>query len=195
MHKVICVAGMPGSGKSTVSDYLVGKGFKFVRFGQVVLDEVKKRNLIPSEKVEREIREGLREKHGKGVLAKRIIPVIDNMLKENNVVADGLYSFTEYKIIKKYFKDTVIVVAVWAPPQVRYTRISERKAINDPQSRFRSFTKEEAAKRDIAEIENLEKGGPIAMADYTLINSKGKKYLFTQIDTLLTAIAQNKVLL
>ena len=35
---------------------------------------------------------------------------------------------------------------------------------------MRKLTKEEAAKRDYAEIENIEKGGPIAMADFTFIN-------------------------
>ena len=36
--------------------------------------------------------------------------------------------------------------------------------------RFRSFTEKEAKARDYAEIENIEKGGPIAMADFTIVN-------------------------
>jgi len=42
MNKLICIAGMPGVGKSVLSDYFVKKGHKFVRFGQITLDIVKK---------------------------------------------------------------------------------------------------------------------------------------------------------
>ena len=34
----------------------------------------------------------------------------------------------------------------------------------------RCLTREEAVSRDRAEIENTNKGGPIAMADFTVIN-------------------------
>ena len=34
----------------------------------------------------------------------------------------------------------------------------------------RGLTLEEATNRDRAEIENINKGGPIAMADFTVIN-------------------------
>ena len=34
----------------------------------------------------------------------------------------------------------------------------------------RGLTAEDAASRDKAEIENVNKGGPIAMADFTIIN-------------------------
>ena len=33
-----------------------------------------------------------------------------------------------------------------------------------------ALTPKQANERDHAEIENLEKGGPIAMADYTIVN-------------------------
>ena len=35
----------------------------------------------------------------------------------------------------------------------------------------RPLTNEQAEARDIAEIENLEKGGPIAMADHFIMNA------------------------
>ncbi len=42
---------------------------------------------------------------------------------------------------------------------------------NDKEQRFRPFSEKEAKERDFAEIENIEKGGPIAMADFTIINT------------------------
>jgi dephospho-CoA kinase len=85
-------------------------------------------------------------------------------------VVDGLYSWSEYKVLKEKYKDAMYVLSVFAPPKMRYGRLEERSAENDKEQRFRSFTKKEAAARDFAEIENLEKGGPIAMADFTIVN-------------------------
>jgi dephospho-CoA kinase len=44
------------------------------------------------------------------------------------------------------------------------------------------MTAQQARERDWAEIENLEKGGPIAIADHTIINNKDLDWLYTQID-------------
>jgi dephospho-CoA kinase len=66
--------------------------------------------------------------------------------------------------------------------------LSERKANNDIDLRFRSFTKEEARARDFAEIENIEKAGPIAMADYTIINIGSVEQMKIELNKILQAI-------
>lgn len=79
----------------------------------------------------------------------------------------------------------MFVVAVYAPPEVRYERISTRvMPKDDTVLRHRPFTKKEARVRDYAEIENLEKGGPIAMADYTIMNDRGIATLYKQIESI-----------
>lgn len=171
LHKIICVVGMPGSGKSMVSDELVRRGFAFLRFGQITLDKVKEMGLKPTEANERKIRENFRKKYGMGAYATLNIPKFDELLKKSNVVGDGLYSWQEYKILKKKYGDAIYVIAVCAPPKLRYARLKNRAIENDSDLRFRSFTEKEAKARDFAEIENLEKGGPIAMADFTILNT------------------------
>jgi hypothetical protein len=42
---------------------------------------------------------------------------------------------------------------------------------------MRRLTPGQARKRDYAEIENIEKGGPIAMADFTVVNEYSLEYL------------------
>jgi dephospho-CoA kinase len=170
MNKIVFIVGMAGSGKSLISDEFVLNGFSFVRFGQTVLDLLKERNLPPGEASEKQIREELRKTHGMAVMALLNIPKFDELLKNSNVVGDGLYSWSEYKLLKEKYGDLMRVIAVFAPPKVRYERLSKRKVENDPKMRFRSFTVEEARARDYNEIENVEKGGPIAMADFTIIN-------------------------
>lgn len=177
---------MAGSGKSIVADRLVDNGFGFLRFGQLTLDIVKERianGEKHSESMEKEIREGLRKEHGMGAYAKLNIPKFEELLKKGNVVGDGLYSWTEYKILKEHFKENLIVIAVYAPPKMRYERLSNRISdANDKDMRNRGFTKEEAKSRDYSEIENIEKGGPIAMADHLINNTTTVNSVYEQLD-------------
>ena len=48
----------------------------------------------------------MRKEHGMGAYAILNIPKFDELLKKGNVVGDGLYSWSEYKILKeKYQQD------------------------------------------------------------------------------------------
>jgi len=170
-NKLVAIVGMCGSGKSVLADALAAEGYGYLRFGQIVLDEVKKRGVPPTEALEREIREDFREKLGMGAMAILNIPKFDELLQAGNVVGDGLYSWDEYKILKEKYGENFFVVAVYAPPQIRYERLEKRFSdASDTALRNRGFSREAATARDMAEIENIAKGGPIAMADYTILN-------------------------
>ena len=164
MNKIIAVVGMTGSGKSIACDYYESIGFKKVYFGGVTLDKLKELNLEINEVNERKIREELRQKYGMGAYAYILLPKIEEYLKEGNVVLDGLYSWSEYKILKDKFKDNFIMLSIVLNKKDRYSRLENRE--------IRSLSNIDAEKRDIAEIENLEKGGPIAYADYYILNNK-----------------------
>ena len=160
--KVVAVVGMTGSGKSEVARVFREKGFAVVRFGDVTDEEVKKRGLPLNEANERSVREMLRKEHGKVAYAQLNLPRIDAARQKSNVVVDGLYSWQEYLFLKERYGEDFVVVAVHTSPRTRYARLGNRK--------IRPLTPPEAASRDRAEIENLDKGGPIAMADYTISN-------------------------
>ncbi|PIP23290.1 MAG: dephospho-CoA kinase [Candidatus Nealsonbacteria bacterium CG_4_10_14_0_2_um_filter_38_17] len=190
-NKIICIVGMAGAGKSLVSDELVKKGFSYLRFGQITLDKVKEEGLEPNEANEKKIREDFRKQYGMGAFAILNIPKLDELLQKSNVVVDGLYSWSEYKILKEKYGDSMYVVAVFAPPKLRYERLSNRGRDNDTKLRFRSFTKEEAKARDFAEIENIEKGGPIAMADFTIINTGVFEEIKKKVEEILSSIEKD----
>jgi len=186
MNKLFCIVGMTGSGKSVVSDYLVKKGFGFLRFGQITLDIVKEKGLEPTEENERPIREQIRKEHGPGAYAQLNIPKFDELLKKGNVVGDGMYSWPEYKILKEKYKENFFVIAIFASPKLRYERLEKRKLLqSDIDLRHRVATKEQAKARDYAEIENIEKGGPIAMADFTIINITSLDKLYKKVEEIL----------
>lgn len=160
--KIIAIVGMAGAGKSEVAREFEQAGYARIRFGDITDEEVGKRGMPLNEISERFVREALRNKHGMAAYAKLNTPKIDAALGKSNVVVDGLYSWEEYLLLKKRYAEQLSLVAVWASPRKRYFRLSVRET--------RPLTREEAAARDRAEIENLNKSGPIAMADYTLIN-------------------------
>jgi dephospho-CoA kinase len=188
-HKLVCVCGLTGAGKSVVSDWLVGKGFGFFRFGQITLDIVKERGLAPTEENEKPIREEVRKKYGMGAYAILNMPKIEKLLEKGNVVGDGLYSWSEYKVLKDKYGDGLVVITVYAPPKMRYARLSSRKLkAEDTDLRHRPATLEQAKARDYAEIENIEKAGPIAMADYTIINTTDVNAVHKQCEEILKDI-------
>ncbi|QQG41502.1 MAG: AAA family ATPase [Candidatus Woesebacteria bacterium] len=193
MKELLCVTGLTGSGKSVASDFFVDKGYQYVRFGQIVLDEVKKRNLEPIEANERPIREEFRKKYGMAAMAILNLPKFKKLLEVGDVLGDGLYSFEEYKILKEEFGKQFITVAVYAPPELRYERLAKRKLTSeDTELRNRPSTKEAAESRDYAELENLNKGATIAMSDYTVLNTKDLDFFKKQLNEIFQEIQKNK---
>ena len=172
MKKVVSIVGMAGAGKSEVARVFEENGFTRIRFGDVTDEEIKKRGLELNERNECHIRGLLRQEHGMDVYARLNLPRIDSSLGRSPVVVDGLYSWEEYTLLKNYYGECFYMVAVWASPGTRHARLSDR--VN------RRLTPEEAVSRDREEIENINKGGPIAMADFTIINESSLENLVTE---------------
>lgn len=180
MRKVVAIVGMAGSGKSEVARVFESSGFMKVRFGDITDREIRERGLELNEENERYIRQQLREEHGIAAYAKLSLPEIDRLLESTDVIVDGLYSWEEYTLLKSRYGDSLAVVAIWASPATRYERLAKRQ--------IRPLTLEEAAGRDKAEIENINKGGPIAMADLIIINESSLEALERETKRILAAL-------
>ena len=177
---VVAVVGMAGAGKSEVSRVFESKGFTRIRFGDVTDEELKRQGLAFTEENERHIREALRQRYGMEAYAMLNLTRIDLAIKTSSVVIDGLYSWEEYMFISNYFHKNFRVVAVWSSPATRYTRLSLRLV--------RPLRLEEAFSRDEAEILKLNKGGPIAMADFTITNEGSLKDLEKETKKTITSM-------
>jgi dephospho-CoA kinase len=171
MNRVYAIVGMCGSGKSVACDVLQQLGWQYIRFGQITIDKLRQEGRAITEENEKKMREALRREYGMGAYALLSLPRIEQALERGNVVIDGMYSWSEYKTLKDRFKDRLTVVSIFASPKTRYGRLQVRShGSKDREHRMRSLTAQQAKERDYAEIENIEKGGPIAMADYTVVN-------------------------
>lgn len=162
-NKVVAIVGMCGSGKSFLTQLFYQNGFTRLYFGGITLDEVKKRGLELNPENEQHVRESIRKEFGMAEYAYRIIPEVDKYISTSNVVLDGLYTWSEYKALRAKYEDQLVVLAIVANSSVRLGRMISRD--------FRSLSKEQFRNRDVAEIEHLEKGGPIAIADYYILNN------------------------
>ena len=178
--KIAAIVGMAGAGKSEVSRLFIKHGFARIRFGDVTDEEIRRQGLELNEANERSVRERLRQEHGMAAYAKLNLPSINSAIKDSNVVIDGLYSWEEYLFLKDHYRDGIHIVAVWTSPRMRYERLMVRSE--------RKLTLEEAISRDRTEIENLNKGGPIALADFTIINDSSLDKLVHQTKQIITEL-------
>ncbi len=166
-EKILAIVGMSGSGKSVLVDHLTEKGYPKVYFGGMIYKEMEKRGIARTEdgESEKKFREEIRATEGKDWVVNQVIAEVKDLIAagQKRIILDGVYSWTEYKILKHEFPKSLTFVAIVVDKNKRYDRVAKRPG--------RSFDGKAIRERDRSEIENLEKGGPIAAADYYIINN------------------------
>lgn len=103
----------------------------------------------------------IRRKEGSEAVAKRILAKVDQSNPQRTCI-EGLRSLSEVDLIRAKLRN-LTVIAVLAPPEVRFKRLHSRERGDDTKS-LETF-----ADRDKREIE-VGLGGVLALADYFLIN-------------------------
>ena len=175
---IIAIVGMAGAGKSSAARFFKTQGFTILRFGDQTDIGLKEMGLPLTEGNERQYREKLRKQLGMSAYAIKIEPRIKTVLKTTNkIILDGLYSWEEYVYLKKKFPD-LLLFCIYTQLDKRYRRLAERK--------IRSLKLDMARQRDIAELVNLNKGNPIALADYLILND----YSITELNKNLSDFLQ-----
>lgn len=185
-QKLIAILAMPGGGKTEAIEYLRKKhNWPKVYFGQVTLDEVKRLGLEVNEKNERFARESLRDRFGEDHYAKEIIRKIEELKGAQVVLVESLYSYIEYKTFKDRFGDDFVTITVHASPKTRYARLAERPE--------RPLTLEEAAARDVAQLNRQTQGHTIALADYVVTNEGTPEELYAELEKVVKKIFVSSV--
>ena len=182
--KILAIVGMSGSGKSVAVDYLTEKGYPKVYFGGMIYKEMEKRGIERTEdgESEKEFREMIRATEGQDWVVRQVIKEVNDLVAagQKRIILDGVYSWTEYRILKHEFPKNLSVMAVVVDKKLRYKRVARRPG--------RAFDAAAIRERDRSEIENLEKGGPIAAADYYVLNNGTIEEMEVRVNEILKEI-------
>ena len=180
--KIVAFVGLAGAGKSSAVEYITEKGFPKIYFGGIIYQAMAEAGIEVTPESQQVFREEIRAREGKDFVVKRAVQQVNDLIEagQKRILLDGLYTWTEYRILKHEFPGELSVIAIVTPRRLRHRRLAVRPE--------RPFTAQEATQRDWSEIENLEKGGPIAIADHFVINDGDLDALHEKIDTVLEDI-------
>lgn len=180
--KIIAIVGMSGSGKSIAVDYFTDQGYPKIYFGGMILKEMQKRDIPVTPENEKNFREMIRRTEGNDWVVRQVIAEIKDLISagQKRIILDGVYSWTEYKLLKHEFPGDLTFIAMLTSKPLRYERVAKRPE--------RPFDGAAIRERDRSEIENLEKGGPIAAADYFVNNDGSLDGTYAQLKAILRQI-------
>lgn len=158
--KVMGISGMPGSGKSIISDIAVENGAIIVSMGDIVREEAKKRG-----ESSKETAKNLRAEHGQYIVSELTIKKIKKLQEEgieNAIIVEGIRSHHEVEMFRENFED-FIILSVFANPTIRFERLKKRMREDDSQE-YSEFEK-----RDLTEL-GFGIGTVISLSDKLIIN-------------------------
>lgn len=180
--RIVAFVGLAGSGKSSAVEYLTEKHIPKIYFGGIIYKAMEEASIPVTWESQQKFREEIREREGKDFVVKRAIAEARKLIEsgQHRIVLDGLYTWSEYKLLKHEFPGEMTVIAIVTPKHERKARMAKRPE--------RPMTPQEVDERDWTEIENLEKGGPIAIADYFVHNDRDLDWLHEQLDVVLRQI-------
>jgi dephospho-CoA kinase len=176
---IICVAGLPGSGKSEASKAFAARGYKPYELGSIVWELMRKARVERNSDNTKRFITTLREKYGREVMARFLLKKI-RLTSDSKIAIIGVRSMAELNYIRKRSK--TVTIAIVAPPRLRFTRISRRMRPDDPKS-LAQFIRN----RDRKEIA-FGANDVIAHADYIIANTGSKADLERNVEHVLSLI-------
>lgn len=180
--KIICLVGMPGSGKGTVVEVFKEKGLQIVNMGDVVRREAQKRGYEVTPANLGRVSMSLREEFGDEEIARRCAASIKTGLSAgSSVVIEGIRSLKEVMYFKEKFKGDFYLIAVHASPKTRFKRLKTRMREDD------SGNWAEFEERDRREL-GYGTGSAIALADYLVVNEGSIEELKEKIKDIYKAL-------
>lgn len=120
------IVGLPGSGKSEAAAVAAELDIPVVTMGDVIRAECRRRGLDPATE-HGQVARDLRAEHGKGAIAERSLPHVEEALADHaTVVIDGIRSDTEVDQFEAAFGGDFTLVSIEAPLETRAERLAVR---------------------------------------------------------------------
>ena len=127
MSRVLAVCGMPGSGKGEFAQVFMEAGIPVRSMGDMVREEVARRDLEVVPEVFGQVASDLRREFGEDVLAVRLTEAVDELLETHPLVLiDGLRGTAEYAVFKSTWGDRFQSVAIHTDKEIRFSRMIAR---------------------------------------------------------------------
>jgi len=158
--KIICVAGMPGAGKSIFASIAKEFSIPVITMGDAVRVEASKRGIPQTPETLGALMLELRREEGPEAVAKRCLDLLPEGSKV--VVIEGVRSLEELEYFKKHCNQ-LHLVAIHASPRTRFERLVARGRPDDPKD-WPQFKE-----RDLRELK-VGLGSVIALADIMVVN-------------------------
>lgn len=160
MTNIYGVSGLPLSGKTTVANKMQEEGFTKIDMGDVVREEMDKRN-IPAEETG-EFVSAMRDQNGMKAIAELTLPYVEEAIaKHDKIVISGMRGWMEKECFEENLSQELEIIAVWASRETRRERQEARAREED----------------QVAEIEGRDKreishgaAKLMALADHIIVN-------------------------
>ena len=131
--KIIAFVGMPASGKSEAARIASRMGIPVINMGDVIRKEVSRRGLEPTDSNTGMVATDLRKCEGMDAVARRCIFQIREAGSEL-VVVDGVRGIAEVECFRQEFGKGFILISIYAPIEVRFSRVQKRGRSDDMDS-------------------------------------------------------------
>jgi dephospho-CoA kinase len=155
---LFCITGMPGAGKSIISETAKSLGFKVVAMGDIIREEAENKGIPKTPATLGKLMLKLRREEGNDIVAKRCLAKVKDELF---YLIEGVRSIDELMCFKK--NREVCLIAVHASPETRFKRLLKRGRPDDPKD-LKTFME-----RDLRELK-IGLGSVIALANKVFVN-------------------------
>ncbi len=172
------ISGLPGSGKSLVSDIAIERGAMIVSMGDIIREEAKKRG-----ESTKDTAQNLRAEFGQYIVSELTIKKIKKLQEEgieNKIIVEGIRSPHEVNMFKENF-DNFIILSIFANPTLRFERLKNRMREDD------STDYNEFKARDQMELD-FGIGDVISLSDKIIINESDLESYTAKINKFLDEI-------
>lgn len=175
---IIGITGFYASGKDSVAEYLIGKGFQHYSLSDEIRLEAKKRKITLTRENLIKLGNELREKFGAGILAERIKYRLN---KEKDYVLTSFRNPEEVKVFQE--KADFMFISVAADIKKRFEWLKQRAREEDPKT-FEEFVEKEKIENS-SEEHKQQLGQCQKLAKIVLKNEGTKEELFAKVEQLL----------
>ncbi|MBQ3736095.1 MAG: AAA family ATPase [Candidatus Methanomethylophilaceae archaeon] len=175
--KLIVVAGMPGAGKEEFLNVARDMDIPFLRMGDLVRELYPKRGDEDRDLTLGQFANIERERHGYNIWAKRAL----ERMSGDIYLIDGCRSMDEVMAYRS-LSDDVNIVAIHAPPRIRYDRLVKRQRDDAPRN------VEEFDARDSREM-GWGLANVIALSDHLIVNDGSLEKFREEASAYLRSIA------